>query len=126
MMARPMTVEKPLKAKERRLLEKNGESIASSHAPSPPPNSGNHNEEYNERKISSSKNTDVDDKPRDNRGPRHYSASSAERRTALDKLLNSSDVATDVDTGRPVVIRDEERYRNKHATTPPIRNQRYC
>ncbi|CAB3983607.1 Band 5 [Paramuricea clavata] len=121
MMARPITMEKPLKAKERRRLENNGETKAPSHAPPPPPNSGNHNE----RKVSSSKSSDGHNEQRNNSAPRHHSASAAERRTALDKLLNSADVATDVDTGQAVFVHDEERYRNKHATAPPsMRNQR--
>lgn len=121
MMARPITMEKPLKAKERRRLENNGETKAPSHAPPPPPNSGN----YNERKVSSSKSSDGHNEQRNNSAPRHHSASAAERRTALDKLLNSADVATDVDTGQAVFVHDEERHRNKHATAPPsMRNQR--
>jgi hypothetical protein len=103
-------MEKPLKAKERRRLENNGETKAPSHAPPAPPNSGNDNE----RKVSSSKSADGYDEQRNNSASRrHHSAPTAERRTALDKLLNSADVATDVDTGQPVVmVHDEERQRN--------------
>ena len=106
-MARPITVEKPLKAKERRRLQNNSEIKAPSHSPPKPSNISNHGNENNEPKVSS-KSADGYDKQWNN-SARHQSASSTERRTALDKILNSADVATDVDTGHPVFAHDEQR-----------------
>jgi hypothetical protein len=120
MMARPITLEKPLKAKERRRLENNGEvrtpSHAPSHAPPPPPNSNN------DRKISSRSADGYDDQRNNGASRRHQSASAIERQTALDKILNSADVATDVDTGHSVFVH-EERQRN-NAVPPSARNTR--
>lgn len=116
-MARPITMEKPLKAKEPSLLRNNGASKPSPDH-SPAVNSANHDE----RKISSTKSYTGHDHERNHSAAaaRHHSASAAEKRTALDKLLNSADVATDVDTGQPVFVHNEERHRNKQA----LRNTR--
>ena len=119
-MARPMTVEKPLKAKERHRLQNNGETKAPSHVPPPPPNDSNG---YNERKVSNSRNTDGHDKQLNNSGARHRSVPTGDRRAALDKILNSAEMATDVDTGHPVFIHEEQR--NRHNTAPSsIRSKR--
>lgn len=122
MMARPMTVEKPLKAKERHRLQNNGATKATFHAP-PAPNDSNHGNGYNERKVSSSKSTDGQEKQRNSSEARNNSAPTSERRAALDKILNSAEMATDVDTGKPVLVHEEQR--NRHNTAPSsIRNQR--
>lgn len=106
MMSRPITVEKPLKAKDRQRLESNGKNVSSQANP----NGENHDNEYNERKISTNEAPN-------GHGARHHTASTADRRYALNKLLHSSDVGTDVDTG-DVIVHDDQSNKNNHAAAP--------
>ena len=118
-MARPMTVEKPLKAKERHRLQNNGATKAPFHAP-PAPNDSNHGNGYNERKVSSTQSTDGQEKQRNSGEARNNFAPTS---AALDKILNSAELATDVDTGKPVLVHEEQR--NRHNAAPSsVRNQR--
>ena len=122
-MARPITLEKPLKAKERSRLQNNGEVKASSHAPSHAPPAPPNNDNSYERKMSS-KSADGHDEHRNNSASRRlHSASAAEKHAALDKILNSADAGTDVDTGNSVFVHDEERQRS-NAVPSSTRNTR--
>ena len=109
MTTRPITVEKPLKAKQARRAMNN--EVAKSHAvhsgighqPQNMANAGD-NEHYNRRKGS-----EPDDLRRNNGQPGQR-FSPTEKSRKLEQILNMPDVATDVDTGEPVFVEEGKKH----------------
>ena len=139
MTARPITVEKPLKAKQRnRYAANNGRTKNETPLSSGGEQPSNEmivedGEQYNERKISHSgtKGSENEEVGRHNSEPCQRSSSS-EKSRKLEHILQMSNVATDVDSGEPVFVEHEEKrgkqMPSRHYSAdgkPPLRSQRY-
>ena len=106
MQARPITMEKPLNAKQQLQQAKNNERarnvpVSTSSGQS---QSSNDDNQYNERKISYSGR-----KTSENHEDRRRQVSTSDKAKKLEEILNAPTVATDVDTGNPVFVDDRER-----------------
>ena len=112
MTTRPITVEKPLKAKQARHAMNNEEAKShafhsgSGHQPQNMTNAGD-DEHYNRRK-----GIEPDDMRRNNGQPGQR-FSPTEKSRKLEQILNMPDVATDVDTGEPIFVEEKEKHRYK-------------